>query len=471
MKAAERELRLDVPLDFALPELAGTPLESRDFTSTYFDTPDGRLARVGVTLRRRVENGRSLWQLDLPVDDDRTELEEPGDPASPPDQLADLLVAVRRGQPLEPVVELRTRRRGVLVGNAAPLAEVVVDAVDVLGERGVKEQFGEVLVGLLRGDSSTVDDLARALRRAGAQRGGRPALGRLLGLERSAADGSRSKRLGDRLAAAMREQLADLLAHDPGVRLGRDAEAVHQMRVATRRLRAHLRAAEPELDRGWAEPLRAELKWLAGLLGAVRDLDVLLDRLRRQQAQLEREESAALDPTVFLLHSDHTRARTELVGALRSDRYLQLLDELERAPEAQAVTGLDLKVKKIAAGEFERVRKTVAGLGENPTDEQLHRTRVRAKRARYAAELAMGSTSGARGFVNRAKELQDVLGEHQDAVVAEERLRALAVGGDAMLGVAVGRLIERERLRRLEARAGWGQTWRRLERRGRRIWR
>jgi CHAD domain-containing protein len=243
------------------------------------------------------------------------------------------------------------------------------------------------------------------------------------------------------------------------------------MRVATRRLRAHLRAAEPELDRAWAEPLRDELKWVAGLLGAVRDLDVLLERLRRQQAQLERHEAAALDPTVFLLHSDRAKARGALVEALRSERYLMLLDELEQAPEATAVVGLEVPVAKVAEREFRRARKAVRALGDSPSDEQLHRTRVRAKRARYAAELAVGSTRGARGFVDRAKRLQDVLGEHQDAVVAEDRLRALAADGDATLGLAVGRLVERERLRRLEARDEWKRSWRRLERRGRRIWR
>jgi len=333
------------------------------------------------------------------------------------------------------------------------------------------ERFGEIQLGLLSGNGSTLDDLARVLCRAGAV----PANGdhrlRLLGRGQTSADGSTSARLGDRLAAAVREQSMELLSHDPGVRLGRDPEAVHQMRVTTRRLRAHLRAAEPELDRTWAEPLRDELKWIAGLLGAVRDLDVLLDRLRRQQAQLEREEATALDPTIFLLHSDHAKARSELLEGLRSERYLTLLDELQEAPEAAVIARLDLPVEAVAAREFKRVRKAVASLGESPTDDQLHRTRVLAKRARYAAELAVGSTKGARGFVNRAKNLQDVLGEHQDAVVAEERLRALAAHGDAMLGVAVGRLIERERMRRLEARGGWKRSWRRLERRGRRIWR
>ena len=76
-------------------------------------------------------------------------------------------------------------------------------------------------------------------------------------------------------------QVGELIAHDPGTRLGDDPEELHQARVATRRLRAVLRAARPLLDPGWTESLRAELSWLGGALGPVRDLDVLLDHLRR----------------------------------------------------------------------------------------------------------------------------------------------------------------------------------------------
>src|SRR5262245_55793432 len=113
--AVEHERKLDAPGGFELPSLGGTPLESRVFTSVYHDTQDGSLARAGITLRRRTENGRSVWQLKLPTADARLELEQPGGPGDPPDELAKLLRAHVRNGPLAPVAELRTRRRGELV--------------------------------------------------------------------------------------------------------------------------------------------------------------------------------------------------------------------------------------------------------------------------------------------------------------------------------------------------------------------
>ena len=83
--------------------------------------------------------------------------------------------------------------------------------------------------------------------------------------------------------------------------------------------------------------------------------------------------------------------------------------------------------------------------------------RKKGKRARYAGELA-----GRKKLVKRAKKLQDVLGEHQDAVVAAERLRELAAGAAPEQALVAGRLVEREEERRLEARAAWPKAWRKL---------
>src|SRR3954447_24877246 len=114
----ERELKLDVDPGFSLPELPGEPIEGRVFTSTYHDTPTRSLGRAGITLRRRLENGKSLWQLKLPRDGKgtvRTELEEPGGPVGPAAAAARLLVGHARHGPLQPVATLRTRRTGVRV--------------------------------------------------------------------------------------------------------------------------------------------------------------------------------------------------------------------------------------------------------------------------------------------------------------------------------------------------------------------
>jgi CHAD domain-containing protein len=126
----------------------------------------------------------------------------------------------------------------------------------------------------------------------------------------------------------------------------------------------------------------------------------------------------------------------------------------------------DTRSETIAADELRKLRRDAGRLGKNPDDEQLHALRKRAKHARYAAELAAldGRKAVAR-YVDALKELQDTIGEHQDAVVAEERLRAVARSRTA---VAAGRLIEAQRLRRDEARAAYPELLDRAIERGKR---
>ena len=107
-------------------------------------------------------------------------------------------------------------------------------------------------------------------------------------------------------------------------------------------------------------------------------------------------------------------------------------------------------VTPIAAAELDRLRKAADGLGDDPPDDDLHALRIHAKRARYAAELTGGKKRDA--YLDALKRVQDTIGLHQDAVVAEERLRAIALPDSA---IAAGRLIERERERRREAREAY----------------
>jgi CHAD domain-containing protein len=146
-----------------------------------------------------------------------------------------------------------------------------------------------------------------------------------------------------------------------------------------------------------------------------------------------------------------------LLGALRSPQYLSLLDDTARAIEELEPSGKSTTLDDVADRAFAKVRKAVHRLPDEPADEALHAVRKRGKRARYAGELV-----GRKEFVRRAKDLQDVLGEHQDAVVAARRLRELAAGASPEQAVAAGRLVEREKERRAEARAAWRQVWKRL---------
>ena len=99
----EREVKLSPSPELSLAHLDGTPLETRQFSSVYYDTADRLLARIGITLRRRLEHGGSLWQLKLPRSGGRLELEDPGGPAETPARIASLLTAVLRARQLAPV--------------------------------------------------------------------------------------------------------------------------------------------------------------------------------------------------------------------------------------------------------------------------------------------------------------------------------------------------------------------------------
>ena len=472
----ERELKLAVPPGFALPKLPGGKLGPEIFTSTYHDTADRALARAGITLRRRVQNRRGLWQLKLPGEGERLELEASGGPGMPPAELATLLPGVLRGRALEPVAVLRTRREGIRAReNGRAVADITVDMVTVLDGRRVRERFVELEVEALPGGADALPGLERVLLEAGASQGdGRSKAFRALGffpVERTGPP--RWAPASEHVRSMIATQAAELIAHDPGTRLGADPEELHQVRVATRRLRAVLRAALLLLDPAWAESLRAELAWLGGALGPVRDLDVLLERLATEIADLEPDERRAGGTLLRGLEADRASARDAMLEVMTSPSYDRLLDRLEAAAVAPRARPAEVSLRDIAAREFRKLRKAVRALPPDPPDDALHAVRIRGKRARYAGELAQGVVGKpAKRFVQDARVFQDVVGEHQDAVVAEERIRGLlddAAAPEAYL--VAGRLVERERERRRRARAEFPEAWARLERSGKRAWR
>jgi CHAD domain-containing protein len=202
-----------------------------------------------------------------------------------------------------------------------------------------------------------------------------------------------------------------------------------------------------------------ELQWLGTVLGDVRDLDVLLERLRREAATLDPADHAAAGRLLRALARQRTRARRALLKALDGQRYADLLDLFEETLEALEPSESGKTLAQLARREARSLRDAVRAVGDDPLDEQLHDLRKRGKRTRYAYEL-----SGEKRAVRDAKAFQDVLGEHQDAVVAEERLRVLAQDAPGDQALAAGLLIERERARRDHARAAWRKVWRQLER-------
>ncbi len=452
---SEYERKLDAPVGFQLPQLGGRPLEPRVFTSVYSDVPGGSLAAAGITLRRRTEHGRSVWQLKLPAGSARLELEAEGGPRNPPQELLDLLHAHLRHGPLERVAELRTRRRGELVALNGTTAEVTVDEVAVMDARRVRDRFIEVEVELREGSPAQIDVIAEELAGAGAEPGsGEPKVFRALG--RPSDDHPSRQTPFEALQSRLREQLREIERHDPGTRLGRDPASLHDMRVAVRRLRALLRAGKRLVAADTSE-LDARLKQLGRVLGDVRDLDVLLERLEGEAAELGGEDAKQGRSVLRGLRSERSSSRRRLLAALRSDEYLSLLDDTAETIEGLAPSGADTSLDDLAGKAFAELRDAVRELPDEPADEELHAVRKKGKRARYAGELA-----GRKKSVKRAKKLQDVLGEHQDAVVAAVRLRELAVGTPPEQALAAGRLVEREDERRVEARAAWPKAWKKL---------
>ena len=227
-----------------------------------------------------------------------------------------------------------------------------------------------------------------------------------------------------------------LLTNDPAARLGSDPEAVHQARVATRRLRSDLKTLGPLLDPAAAGWLRDELAWVGELLGAVRDLDVMIDRIG-ELATTRGLEPTAASAIVTELKDDRRRHHAELVDGLGSRRYIKLVDALIDAgsvpPLADGIDGEQPArnpLRKLARKAYRRVARGVARLDGAPSDADLHEIRKRAKRARYAAELATDALHAEAGpLAERLADLQDVLGELQDVVVAEDRLKMLVRGG------------------------------------------
>jgi CHAD domain-containing protein len=455
----EQERKLDAPGGFELPELGGEPLESRLFNSQYFDVPGRSLTESGITLRRRTENGASLWQLKVPAGDARLELEAAGGPAELPSELRALLIAHLRRGSLTPVAELRTRRRGELVTRNGTTAEVTVDEVAVMDALRVTDEFVEVEIELRDGDPAGLDELAAEVEGAGARPGeGVPKLFRALG--RPLVDEEAPSEPLEALRALLRVQLREILTNDPGTRFGADPESLHDMRVAVRRSRALLRAGR-KLFRNDVSELRDRLKELGTVLGDVRDLDVMIDHLRSEAKKLPPPDEAAAGGLVSKLEREQAFARTAMLTALDDETYLALLDDFEHAIDALEPSDSDASLAKLARRQLKKVRKAVRALPDEPSDEELHEIRKLGKRARYAAELA-----GQEGVVKRAKTLQDVLGDHQDSVVAEAKLRELAEGATPEEALAAGRLIDGERTRHAQARAAWWDAWKKLEHAG-----
>src|SRR5262249_14337949 len=245
----------------------------------------------------------------------------------------------------------------------------------------------------------------------------------------------------EHLRAYLRAQLTAIERYDPAVRVGSDPEDLHKLRVAVRRSRAAQREARMLLGDEGGRELRDELRWLGRQLGPARDLDVLIARLRAEAADLDGPDAVPAGKLVTQLESERESARADLLATLESPRYAQVLATLEQTVTAPPVAANDASLTEVARREFRKLERQVKALGVAPSNDALHRARIQAKRLRYATELSselLGKEG--RRLVSAARDFQDVVGAHQDAVVAEERIRAVVRRSRGVgSGIAAGR--------------------------------
>lgn len=466
----EVERKFRVPAGFVMPEFTGVTgvhrAEARptfSMTNDYYDTPDLRLFRWGITLRRRAGGPDEGWHLKLPVigreEGVRDELRAPLGPQVP-DELARIVTPFVRGGQLERVASLRTERTPALLLDAdgKPRIEVVDDRVDVEGGAGFREIEAEAVPtaeGSL--DEPLLQRVSESLLAAGALPGTMSKAGAALGpraavppdveeLPWPPADAP----AGDVVHAYLALHTRRLLLADLALRRGLP-DAVHQMRVSARRLRSGLKVFAPLLDAEWATRLRGELGWMASGLGQARDTEVLQERLDEHARQLDAGDDLRAQAIVDAVLSARMDEATSAADAMAdSPRYLGLLEDLvegvrrppltERADEP-ASDVLPPLVDKA----YRRLERRVAGLSLDTPSPVWHEARIAAKRARYAADaVAPVIGHGMRRLADQLADVTEILGHHQDAHVAQEALRGMAattVAVDPADAFALGRLL------------------------------
>ena len=476
--------------------------EEQVLEAVYYDTADRRLREAGITLRRRTGGTDAGWHLKLPARRGREEVTADLGSQEVPPELAVLVRSRARQAPLLPVATVRTLRVVCRLLDEAgrPLAELADDSVTASrlpleGESpGADLAWREWEVELLgTGDDAVLAAVEQRLLAAGA----RPSesaskLGRVLPRAGTAeaerpwwAAGKKGGRptAGGAVQAHLAEQVEELVARDPQTR--RDVpDALHKMRVATRRLRSALATFRPLLEEGQTDPLRDELRWLAGVLGAARDAEVMHARLR-ELVDTEPDDlvlGRVRERIDTLMVQRHRTAHDRVLEELDGERYLRLLDDLDdlvaRPPfQPEASEDAAELLPRLVRRTWRRLHRQMAAAERAPRgpaqDELLHEVRKDAKRSRYAAEAVQGVCGKpAARYAAAVAELQESLGDFQDGVVTREVLRELGARGHlaGQNGFTFGRLHALEQVRAEAAVERWPQARAAVSRRRLRRW-
>lgn len=494
----EIEAKFDVGTDTPVPELTGSASivassapDPTHPSSTYFDTADLDLARRRITVRRRTGSSDAGWHVKMPVSkDERLELRSPlsagGNNSRVPSEVAERVSAHVRGKALVPVATIETRRIVTILStkhhdNAAELCDDTVTAHNLLDD--VTVTWREWEVELLDGDRKILRKVSKHLLSHGAHPASSTSkLARALGPRLTDTDAvpARDGTAGAAVLAALSDDISALLAADPRVRQNAD-DAVHAMRVATRRLRSVLRSYRKLLDREAVDTLRSELSWLADILGTARDAEVLAARYRSALDSLE--DRAVRGPIVESLVGTQERlyalAHEEIVRELDGRRYFALLNGLDALLAAPTVGPSDAEAptvfRKVLRAQFRTVEKAEArasSLTGAEHEEAVHDIRKAAKKLRYAAEAASTAIPSGRfhrtasAVASSAKKVQSVLGDHQDSAVSRDTL-LLEAASAAERGedtFTFGVLFANETAAGREAVAPLPRAWKKLRR-------
>lgn len=452
----EVERKFDVVESTVSPSFEGIAAVARVETSptqeldaVYFDTATQDLARNRITLRRRTGGHDAGWHLKLPAGaDTSTEVHAPieasDDADTVPAELLDVVLAIVRDRPVEPVARITTRRETQLLYDAegTALAEFANDHVTAWAasngsDAGPAEQrWREWELEVLDTDSDKkrtashdlLNRLSNRLLDAGASPAGYGSkLSRVLDSDAPAKQSATPP--ADPVHRAVAQQVEELLVWDRAVRADAD-DSVHQMRVTTRKLRSLLKDSQDLFGLADGAWVLDELRELAGILGVARDAEVLAERYQRELSQLDPE--LVRGPVTERLVSGAQRryqlGHRRSLAAMRSKRYFRLLDALEAMVTEPPVAAFGKEPRPVTIdAAYRRVRKAAKAAKAahdaqaEDADETLHVIRKRAKRLRYTA-----AATGANQVAQQAKAIQTLLGDHQDSVVSREHLLAQA---------------------------------------------
>ncbi len=272
------------------------------------------------------------------------------------------------------------------------------------------------------------------------------------------------------LRRGLRRMFEKLLSREDGVLASEDREEVHQMRVATRRLRASLQLAEGVFAPDAVLRYRRGLRDLARTLGEVRDLDVFLGAIEAFGEALPPDEAGAMVPLTERVRAAHPPLRQRLLDYLQSGGYRRFKREFASFLTTYGADALpDLtapappRLRDLAGSliwwRYERWRAyEVLVERDDVSDVALHEMRIAGKQLRYTLELFDDLLTGVAPLLEKLAALQETLGAVQDGVVAQAALAALGMDADAGAQRYLAALTARHDAARTALPAAWAEV-------------